>query len=66
MRLDGAVTAPIFLEMIHTIHAGDPETAGYHLVNDLRAPSGNLGVEGIGPASPGVRRLGRNRRRRGR
>lgn len=47
MRLTGDVTAQRFLEAIREVHARDPETASYHLVNDLRAHTGNLGVEGI-------------------
>ena len=47
MRLVGDVTVPIFLDAIRAIHDADPATASYHLVNDLRAHTGNLGVEGI-------------------
>jgi hypothetical protein len=47
LRLVGDVTLPIFLDAIRATHRKDPETASYHLVNDLRAHTGNLGVEGI-------------------
>ena len=47
LRLVGDVTLPQFLEAIRVEHAKSPESASYHLVNDLRAHTGNLGVEGI-------------------
>ena len=47
MRLVGDVTLPVFLDAIRAVHDKDPESASYHLVNDLRAHTGNLGVEGI-------------------
>ena len=47
MRLVGDVTLRIFLDAIRAIHGKDLETASYHLVNDLRAHTGNLGVEEI-------------------
>ncbi|MFC7474633.1 hypothetical protein ACFQS7_09730 [Dankookia sp. GCM10030260] len=47
MRLVGDVTLPVFLAAIRAVHDKDPESASYHLVNDLRAHTGNLGVEGI-------------------
>jgi hypothetical protein len=47
MRMVGDVTIPVFLAAIRKAHAENPESAVFDLVNDLRAHTGNLGVEGI-------------------
>lgn len=47
IRLVGDVDMPLFLEAIRAAHAERPDSAGYHLVSDIRAHTGNLGVEGI-------------------